>query len=96
MDGLKDWNTGAMTLPVSRCSAEGITRRVPALTALEALLVEPLDGTTGIGHTRWATHGIPNKANAHRILTVASPWFTTALLRTLTSCVPNFLSRHSL
>jgi glutamine---fructose-6-phosphate transaminase (isomerizing) len=49
---------------IERRRAEGKLRNLEQL-----LKAEPLQGITGIGHTRWATHGKPSEANAHPHMT---------------------------
>ncbi|HVN02001.1 MAG TPA: glutamine--fructose-6-phosphate transaminase (isomerizing) [Caulobacteraceae bacterium] len=45
---------------IERRRAEGKLGNLDAVLA-----TEPLNATVGIGHTRWATHGVPSVRNAH-------------------------------
>ena len=56
-------SAGLATINASKVERRRAKGKLKNLVAL--IEGEPLSGLIGIGHTRWATHGVPSKNNAH-------------------------------
>ena len=70
LDGLRcleyrGYDSAGIALAQGRSSSKFAARRASCRNLEEVPINDPMEGTYGIGHTRWATHGRATAENAH-------------------------------